>query len=47
MVLIIVLLILQSGLLNAQQTRDEKLQQLKQRDGVKVTEIEKNIIKVE
>ncbi|MCH8033565.1 MAG: T9SS type A sorting domain-containing protein [Bacteroidetes bacterium] len=47
MVLIIVLLILQSGLLNAQQTRDEKLAQLKQRDGVKVTEVEKDIIKIE
>jgi len=43
----IVLLILQSGLLNAQQTREEKLQQLKHRDGVKVTEVEKDIIKVE
>ena len=47
MVLIIVLLILQSSLLNAQQTREEKLVQLKQRDGVKVTEVEKDIIKIE
>jgi len=47
MVFIIVLLILQSGLLNAQQTREEKLEQLKQRDDVKVTEVEKDIIKVE
>lgn len=47
MVLIIVLLILQSGLLVAQQTREEKLQLLKDRDGVKVTEVEKNIIKIE
>ena len=47
MVLIFVLLTLQSSLLNAQQTREEKLQQLKQRDGVKVTGVEKNIIKIE
>ena len=45
--IIIVLLILLSSLLVAQQTREEKLQQLKQSDGVKVTEVETNIIKIE
>jgi len=43
----IVLLIIFSGLLIAQQTREEKLQQLKQRDGVIVTEVDKDIIKIE
>lgn len=43
----IVLLILFSSLLVAQQTRKEKLQQLKQSDGVKVTEVEKDILRIE
>ncbi|GBD87984.1 hypothetical protein BMS3Abin03_01918 [bacterium BMS3Abin03] len=47
MVLIFVLLTLQSGLLLAQQTREEKLAQLRQRKDIKVTEVEKDIIKIE
>ena len=45
--ILFVLLILFNSLLIAQQSREEKLQQLKQREGVKVTEVEKNIIQVE
>ncbi|AFH48080.1 Hypothetical protein IALB_0368 [Ignavibacterium album JCM 16511] len=45
--LIFVLLTLQSGLLLAQQTREEKLAQLRQRKDIKVTEVEKNILKIE
>ena len=43
----IVLLILFSSLLIAQQTREEKLEQLKSRTDIKVTEVEKDIIKIE
>jgi len=45
--IIIVLLMLLSGLLIAQQTREEKLQQLKSREDVKVTEVETGILRLE
>ncbi len=46
-VLIFVLLALQSVLLLAQQTREEKLAQLRKREDIKVTEVEQNILKIE
>lgn len=40
-------LLLIASISNAQYTREEKLQQLKMREDIKVTEISKNIIKIE
>ena len=46
-ILVLILCIVFNGLALAQQTREEKLQQLKNRDDIKVTEVEPNILKLE
>jgi hypothetical protein len=47
MILLVCLLFILVGTSLAQQSREEKLQQLKDRDDIKVTEVEPNLLKIE
>src|SRR5690606_22113163 len=46
-ILVISLIFVVNGFLLAQQSREEKLEQLKARTDIKVTEVEKDILKLE